>query len=80
MSNKSARQSGKPFLFGVENETSLCGLRGADSEAREETEERRVQGGRSDSASPPLRARAPTGRERRRISLRITDHWPLLSV
>ena len=53
----------------MENETSLCGLRGADSEAREETEERRVQDGRSDTASPPLRARAPTGRERRRISL-----------
>ena len=57
----------------MENETSLCGLRGADSEAREETEERRVQDGRSDTASPPLRARAPTGRERRLISLRITD-------
>ena len=68
MSKKSSRQS-KPFRFGVENETSLCGVRGIDSEAREETEDVRVQDGRSDTASPPFRARAPTGRERRRISL-----------
>ena len=62
----------EPFRLGEEKETSLCGVRQplVDSEAKEETEDRRAQEDRSVTEST-LRVRAPTGRERRRISHRI---------
>ena len=75
-------KSDEPFRFGVEKETSLWGLRGplVDSDAKEETEERRRQEDRSVTTGSTLRARAPTGSERRRISVRMSPPFTFTFV